>query len=186
MSEKTLSEEQKNFAEKLFRENYKLLSKRIYNLLRNVDPSATEDCLSNLFLTLCLSIDKVMVHENPVSWMFLTARFICLKHIRSIGNETKKNIPIDEELSKRLSDDEAMEDRIIDDILWCQWENQNVKKKLLRSLNSNEQKILELKYQEKLSNAQIGEKLGKSENAIRFTIYYIKKKITQKVYSGKF
>lgn len=100
MSEKTLSEEQKAFAEQLFRENYRLLAKRISELLNGIDPSAVEDCLGNLFLTLCLSVERVMAHENPAAWLFLTAKYISLKHIRNVGALTKRNVPIDMKLLK--------------------------------------------------------------------------------------
>lgn len=77
-----------------------------------------------------------------------------------------------------------MEDEIIEDILWCQWKKRNVRRSLLEELNSNERKIMELRYEKGLSNREIGDCLGKSEDAVRFTLYYIKKKITEKIYSG--
>lgn len=178
-----LTEEQKAFVEKLFRDNHKLLYKRIFELLQSVDPSAAEDCLSNLFLTLCLSAGKVMEHENPTAWLFLTAKFICLKHVRNIGYSTKRNIPIDENVANSLSDGQDLEEKVINDILYCQWENQGMREKLLKGLNPNEREILKLRFEKGLSNKEIGDILNKSEDAVRFTIYYTKKKITEKIYS---
>ena len=180
-SNKPLSAEQKRFAEELFCENYDLLSKRIYELLRNIDPSAAEDCLGNLFLTLCLSIDRVLEHENPRAWLFKTAKFICLKHIRNVGYKTKRNQPLEEDIADGIS----MEDAVIDDILYCQWQKEDAKEKLINELNENEREILHLSVQQRLSNREIGEKLGKSEDAVRFTLYYIRKKISDRIYSGK-
>jgi len=182
----SLTDEQRAFAETLFKENYKLLAKRISQLLLNVDPSAVEDCLGDVFLTLCLCVTKVMEHENPRAWLFLTARFICLKHIRNVGYATKRNTPLTDEMADTVSDSVSLEDTVLDDILWCQWQNQNVREKLISSLNKNEREILSLRFKEGLSNKEIGEKLGKSEDAVRFTVYYIKRKITEKVYSGNF
>lgn len=181
-----LTDEQRAFAEALFKENYKLLAKRISALLNSVDPSAVEDCLGNLFLTLCLCVTKVMEHENPRAWLFLTARFICLKHIRNVGNTSKKTLALTDELADTLSGGVSPEDTVLDDILWCQWQNERVREKLISGLNKNERAILTLRFEDGLSNREIGEKLGKSEDAVRFTVYYIKRKITEKVYSGKF
>lgn len=183
MGEKPLTEQQRDFAEKLFRDNYKLLSVRIYELLKNVDPSAVEDCLGNLFLTLCLSAEKIMQHENPRAWLFLTAKYISLKHIRNIGAEAKKCLPITEDAEKCIADESSLEDTVVNDILYSQWENTGIRDKLLSELNENEREIIRLKFQDGLSNSDIGKKLGKSEDAIRFTVYYVKKKITEKVYS---
>ncbi len=180
-----LTDKQRAFAEALYKENYKLVAKRMSELLRGVDPSAVEDCLGNLFLTLCLCVEKVMAHENPRAWLFLTARFICLKHIRSVGASAKRNIPITDEIADTLSGGVSPEDTVPDDILWCQWKNARVREKLIAGLNKNEQEILHLRFEQGLSNREIGEKLGKSEDAVRFTVYYIRKKITDKVYSGK-
>lgn len=180
-SNKPLNAEQKRFAEKLFCDNYELLSKRIYELLRNIDPSAAEDCLGNLFLTLCLSIERVAVHENPRAWLFKTARFICLKHIRSVGAETKRSLPLDED----TPDTADMENSVIDEILYCQWQKDGVKERLINELNENEREILRLSVELGLSNREIGEKLNKSEDAVRFTLYYIKKKLSDRIYSGK-
>lgn len=182
-SEKPLTDEQREFAEMLFRDNYKLLSKRIFELLRNVDPNAAEDCLGNLFLTLCLSAEKVMTHENPTAWLFLTAKFICLKHIRTVGTASKRSVPLDDELANTLTSDYSLEDSIIEDILWCQWKNNGMREKLISELNANEREILKLRFEKGLSNREIGERLGKTEDAVRFTVYYIKKKITERIYS---
>lgn len=176
-----LNAKQKRFAEELFCENYDLLSKRVCELLRNVDPSASEDCLGNLFLTLCLSIDKVMAHENPRAWLFKTARFICLKHIRNVSMASKRNLPLDES----LADGFPLEDSIVDEILYCQWQNEGVKEKLIAELNANEREILRLSVEEGLENGEIGKRLNKSEDAVRFTLYYIRKKISDRIYSGK-
>lgn len=183
MSDKALTQEQRDFAEKLFRDNYKLLYKRIYELLKSIDPSATEDCLGNLFLTLCLSAEKVMSHENPTAWLFLTAKFICLKHIRGVGIQSKRNIPLDESIANGISDGQDIEDTVINDILYCQWQNEGMRGRLLSDLNENEREILKLRFEKGLTNREIGEILGKSEDAVRFTIYYVKKKITEKIYS---
>ena len=181
-----LTDKQRAFAEALYKENYKLVAKRMYELLRGVDPDGVEDCLGNLFLTLCLCVEKVMEHENPRAWLFLTARFICLKHIRSVGASTKRNIPITDEMADTLSGGPSPEDTVPDDILWCQWKNARVRERLISELNKNEREILSLRFEKGLSNREIGERLGKSEDAVRFTVYYIKRKITEKVYSGKF
>ncbi len=180
-SVKPLDAKQKRFAEELFCDNYEILAKRVYELLRQVDPSATDDCLGNLFLTLCLSIEAVMVHENPRAWLFKTARFICLKHIRSVGYASKKQAPLDDE----LADPFETEERIIDDILYCQWKKEGLKEKLINGLNENERLILRLSVEEGLTNREIGQKLGRSEDAVRFTLYYIRKKISDLLYSGR-
>lgn len=183
MGETPLTDEQKAFAEKLFRDNYKLLLRRAYELLRGIDPNAAEDCLGNLFLTLCLSAEKVMAHENPTAWLFLTIKYICLKHIRGVGTATKRNVPLDETMANTVTDESDMEDKIVNDILYCQWQNEGLIKKLLNGLNCNEREILRLRFEEGLSNSEIGSRLGKSEDAVRFTIYYTKKKISEKIYS---
>lgn len=181
-----LTDGQRAFAETLYKENYKMLAKRINLLLRGVDPSAVEDCLGNLFLTLCLCIEKVMEHDNPRAWLFLTARFICLKHIRSVGTASKKTFPITDEMADTLSGGVSPEDTVLDDILWCQWKKQGVREKLISGLNKNEREILSYRFEKGLSNREIAELMGKSEDTVRFTVYYIKKKITDRVYSGKF
>ena len=178
---KPLDPTQKKFAEELFCNNYDILSKRVYELLRGVDPSATDDCLGNLFLTLCLCIDKVMEHENPRAWLFTTAKYICLKHIRNVGNNTKRQIPLSEDIAYPFE----AEERIIDDLLYCQWKKEGLKEKLIGSLNENEQTILRMSVTDKMSNRDIAKKLNKSEDAIRFTLYYIRKKISDMLYSGK-
>ena len=56
--------------------------------------------------------------------------------------------------------------------------------RLIAELNENERNILDLRVEQGLSNKEIGERIGKTEDAVRFTLYYIRKKITAKVYSG--
>ena len=180
-----LTEPQREFAERLYKENYKLLAKRMNELLGGVDPAAVEDCLGNLFLTLCLCVQKVMEHENPRAWLFLTARYICLKHVRNVGSISKRNVPLTEEIADTLSGGVSPEDTVLDDILWCQWKNARVREKLISGLTKNEKQILYLRVQKGLSNAEIGKRLGKSEDSVRYTVYYIRKKITDKIYSGK-
>ena len=81
---------------KLFKDNYILIAKRMSDLLAAVDPDGVEDCLGNLFLTLCLSAEKVMEHQNPRAWLFLTGKYICLKHIRNVGRASKNTVRISE------------------------------------------------------------------------------------------
>ena len=178
-----LSAKQQLFAEKLFNDNYKILYARAKELLRCVDPSAAEDCLGNLFLTLCLCCEKVMRHKNPQAWLFLTLKYICLKHLRRVGIQTKHTLPLDNDSENITACADNWEDRLVNDILYCQWKNQNVMERLISELNQNEQEILRLKYKKGLSNKEIGDRLGKSEDAVRFTAYYVQKKLTEKIYS---
>ena len=53
-------------------------------------------------------------------------------------------------------------------------------------LNENERTILRMSVECKMSNGEIAKKLNKSEDAIRFTLYYIRKKISDMLYSGNF
>ena len=62
---------------------------------------------------------------------------------------------------------------------------EGLKEKLIGSLNENEQTILRMSVTDKMSNRDIAKKLNKSEDAIRFTLYYIRKKISDMLYSGK-
>ena len=183
-ADKPLTKAQSKFIEKLFKDNYILIAKRMSDLLAAVDPDGVEDCLGNLFLTLCLSAEKVMERQNPRAWLFLTGKYICLKHIRNVGRASKNTVRISESVADEISDNILYEDKIIDDILWCQWKNQNMRARLIAELNENERNILDLRVEQGLSNKEIGERIGKTEDAVRFTLYYIRKKITAKVYSG--
>ncbi len=178
---KPLDTTQKKFAETLFCDNYDILAKRICEILRNIDPSAADDCLGNLFLTLCLCIDKVMEHENPRAWLLKTAKYICLKHIRNVSYDSKHNTPLSEDIFYPLD----IEEHVINDILYCQWKKEGVKEKLIGTLNENERTILRMSVADKMSNLEISKKLNKSEDAVRFTLYYIRKKISDAIYSGK-
>ena len=178
---KPLDADQKRFAEALFCENYEILAKRAYELLRDIDPDAVDDCLGNLFLTLCLSIDAVMQHENAKAWLFKTSKFICLKHIRSVGYSSKRQAALSEDIAYPFE----LEENIINDMLYCQWEKEGLAERLIGSLNENEQKILRMSIKEKKSNRDIAAELNKSEDAVRFTLYYIRKKISDAVYSRK-
>ncbi len=181
-NDKPLDPTQKKFAETLFCENYDVLAKRIFDLLRNIDPSAADDCLGNLFLTLCLCIDKVIEHENPKAWLLKTAKYICLKHIRSVACDSKRQVPLNDDISYPFD----TEEHIIDDILFCQWKKEGLKEKLIGMLNENERTILRMSVECKMSNGEIAKKLNKSEDAIRFTLYYIRKKISDMLYSRNF
>lgn len=178
-----LSVGEQAFAEKLFDDNYKLLYARAFELLRNVDPSAADDCIGNLFLTLCICCKKVMEHENPQAWLFLTLKYICLKHIRGVGSESKRRASLDEADASAATVSDSLEDSVVNDIVFCQWENENLRERLIAELNPNERKILAMRFKDGLSNKEIAAILGKSEDAVRFTVYYIRKKITDRLYS---
>lgn len=178
-----LSVGEQAFAEKLFADNYKLLYARAFDLLRGVDPSSADDCIGNLFLTLCVCCKKVMEHENPQAWLFLTLKYICLKHIRSVGSESKRRISLEEADSGAAADTDSLEDTVVNDILYCQWENENLRERLISELNPNERRILAMRFKDGLTNREIADILGKSEDAVRFTVYYIRKKITDRLYS---
>jgi RNA polymerase sigma-70 factor (ECF subfamily) len=131
----------------------------IYNFVYYRSPSThvAEDLTSEVFLRALESIDSYVFRGVPLSaWLFRIARTTVALYYRDQPKPT--TLPLKEELLPT----EAGPDDVFDMGL--------TKKQLaqaLSKLTEEQQEVIILKFVDELSNAEVGQVLGKSEGAVK-------------------
>ncbi len=122
-----------------------------------------EDVLGDVALIAC---QKAMTspasvprdRKALVAWLMRTALLVCLNHYRKSRTERRRA----DEYRAILQEDEVRNVLEEDpDALWSET------KRLLGTLEREDARILELSFQENLTSAEIGQRLGMSAAAIR-------------------
>lgn len=123
------------------------------------DESEAEDVVHNVFLLLLSHQDEVRQYRNPVGWMYIVLR-------NQIGNELQRA-----ERHKVISLDFA-------ECRTLEYENQSnsLLEILPQGLREEERNLLKMFYEDRLSHAEIAEKLGCTELACRCKMHRVKKR----------
>ena len=115
---------------------------------RTGDPQLSEELVQETFLTACKKADIVCSHEKPLAWLYQTLQYLTMK-------ETSKACHSREQSSEELQDIAIADDP------------PSFHEILPRNLTTEEQRILILRFEHRLSHREIAEALGISEAACR-------------------
>ncbi len=129
-----------------------------YIYLRVRDKDLADDLTQDVFIKVFNSLGTFTIRNgSPLSYFYTVARNVLIDNYRK-----KKNVLIsEEELEGRMVDEDTPEKQsILKDTV-------NTLSKALETLSENESEAITLKFIENYSNKEIGEIMGKSEEAVR-------------------
>lgn len=89
-----MTQEQRTFFEKLYRENYNKLYLHAYALLR--DQSLAEVAVQEAAQTACQNIDSLTSSQNPIGWMYKAIEHVALHLLRDIKRDEAMFSPLEE------------------------------------------------------------------------------------------
>ena len=115
---------------------------------RTGDPQLAEELVQETFLTACKKADIVCSHEKPLAWLYQTLQYLTMKEINKACH------------SREQSSEELYDLAVADD-------PPSFHEILPRNLTTEEQRILILRFEHRLSHREIAEALGISEAACR-------------------
>ena len=143
-------ENKEKYFEILYREYKNFVFKIVFSIIKNKDDA--EDITQNIFMKIYkLPVEKLPT-KNEASWLYAVAKNETLNYIKS----KKKDINI-EELQIF-----AEENNILDEIDF---------KRLIKSLDSEEELIVKLKTQSNFTFKEIAKVIGKNENTVKWKYY---------------
>ena len=137
---------QKEIIGQLMRQHAPLMVQLTFR--RTGDPQLAEELVQETFLTACQKADIVCAHEKPLAWLYQTLNYLTIKEMNKVYH-------IRETASENL---EVLGDT--DDLL-------PLRELLPKELTPEEQRILILRIEHRLSHRDIAEALGISEVACR-------------------
>ena len=115
---------------------------------RTGDPQLSEELVQETFLTACKKADIICSHEKPLAWLYQALQYLTIKEINRACHRREQS-------SEALQDLGAADDPpAFHEIL-------------PRNLTTEEQRILILRFEHRLSHREIAEALGISEVACR-------------------
>lgn len=129
-----------------------------YHYSRVGNPADAEDLTSQTFMAVIETLPRYQDRGRFTAWIFQIARNKAMDHFR--GNHNESHVT---ELAADTVQADALE--AIDHN-----ESRAKLKALMRMLNEDEQELLRLRFTAELSFVQIGQLLGRSEDAVRKSI----------------
>ena len=137
---------QKEIIGQLMRQHAPLMAQLPFR--RTGDPQLSEELVQETFLTACKKADIVCSHEKPLAWLYQALQYLTIKEINRACHRREQS-------SEALQDLGAADDPpAFHEIL-------------PRNLTTEEQRILILRFEHRLSHREIAEALGISEVACR-------------------
>ena len=137
---------QKEIIGQLMRQHAPLMVQLTFR--RTGDPQLSEELVQETFLTACKKADIVCSHEKPLAWLYQALQYLTIKEINRACHRREQS-------SEALQDLGAADDPpAFHEIL-------------PRNLTTEEQRILILRFEHRLSHREIAEALGISEAACR-------------------
>lgn len=130
----------------LMRQHAPLMIQLAYR--RTGDPQLAEELVQETFLTACQRADVVCAHEKPLAWLYQTLHYLTLRELNKAQYRW-------EDVSENLSDSVGAEDPV------------SLREVLPRALTTEEQHILLLRFEYRLSHKEIAEELGLTEVGCR-------------------
>ena len=141
-----MTPEQKEIIGQLMRQHAPLMVQLTFR--RTGDPQLAEELVQETFLTACKKADIVCSHEKPQAWLYQTLQYPTIKEITRACHRREQS-------SEDLQDLGAADDP------------PSFHEILPRNLTTEEQRILILRFEHRLSHREIAEALGISEVACR-------------------
>jgi RNA polymerase sigma factor, sigma-70 family len=134
--------------------------------LTNGNVQMTEEIVQNTYEVATKNMDKLLLHEEPRGWLFITAKHIYMKE------KTKHNIV------------EANEIELLDTVPYPDnyYEDENISKlkHLLSEMSEKKKRIFIDYHVKKISLKKIADDLGEDYNAIKQMHYRIIKELVNK------
>lgn len=141
-----MTSDQKEQIGRLMRQHAPLMVQLTYR--RTGDPQLAEELVQETFLTACQKADVVCAHEKPLAWLYQTLHYLTLRELNKAQHSR-------EEGCEELNDLMGTEDPV------------SLREVLPRGLTTEEQRILILRFEYRLSHKEIAEELGLTEAACR-------------------
>ena len=146
----------------------------IYNYcVSRLDASCAGDITDDVFELFCKKWQK-LENINYKAWLYEAARILIKNHYKKQKRQKKNETYIDDLADEKLVYEENFE--IIHENI-SEGEIEAHKGEVIKSLSEQDQKLFDMKYTEKLSNALISEKLSINEKALEKRLYRLKQKI---------
>jgi RNA polymerase sigma factor (sigma-70 family) len=141
-----MERDRKKFYDDLYKDNHKKLKRYAYRITGNYE--LVPDLIQEAFLLLFVNIDHVIAHPTPVGWLYKTLKHICLKANKAAG--ANKEIPLIDAIDVSYN---MLDAELGDSLLEI----------LPAKLAEEDRKLLIWRYKERLSTAEIANRLGLKE-----------------------
>jgi RNA polymerase sigma-70 factor (ECF subfamily) len=148
-----------------FGELYERHVRRIYNYIyyRTSNAQDAEDLTAKVFMRALNHVENYDERGVPfTAWLYRIAHNLVANWYRD--RSRRKIIPLDEFVEKGMRSE-------LPEVVAEQQEEQDRMLESIQRLPSDRQQLLILKYVERMSNAEIGEIMGKTEGAVK-SLYY--------------
>jgi RNA polymerase sigma-70 factor (ECF subfamily) len=148
-----------------FGELYERHVRRIYNYIyyRTSNPQDAEDLTAKVFMRALNHVENYDERGVPfTAWLYRIAHNLVANWYRD--RSRRKIIPLDEFVEKGMRSE-------LPEVVAEEQEEQDRMLESIQRLPSDRQQLLILKYVERMSNAEIGEIMGKTEGAVK-SLYY--------------
>jgi len=129
------------------------------------DYELARDVVQEVFLIAQTKIDDLIVHENPIGWLYLTTYYTAVRERRKHHHN---DVPLAEHDHTLQFAQPEMEPRLIE--------------LLPDDFKDDEKKLLVLRYEEEYSYSEIADLCDMSENNCRQKIFRLRKKL-RKLYA---
>ena len=183
--EKILSEEERSFAAKLIEKTRSVALRRMAARLGKYAAMHLPDCENELWLVLCIQVKRLMVHENPEAWVYKTASNVAINYFKQLTKEENatKELSLYEEYIP--SGEMSLEERVVNDLLWDEWEKTDYRRSLLDRLSDSEKQLYRLHFINKLPASEIAPILHKTPEAVYTALSRLRKKLIADIHLFK-
>jgi RNA polymerase sigma-70 factor (ECF subfamily) len=153
---------------------------RLRALLANFCPPGldADEVAHRAFVEAFKKIDRYAPNTSFFAWVASIGRTLILFDLRSARNEAKKRESYARELvtgtiERELGDSDGLDESRVTRLREC-----------LGKLSANLRTLVDLRYREGASLGAIAERVGKTEGAVKFSLFYARKKLRACVDSG--
>lgn len=178
-----LTDEERAFIKEIIQNTNANVYRRVKSKLRNFDHHYVEDCIQDIWLTLCYNIKAVMKHPCPEGWICKTASYIASEYSkRIIREQNHTGIALDGSSYDYIYEaSETFENSFIEDIMYHLYMDARVIEKALSTLTKRESSLYEMRHKQKLSYKEMAKELNTSTDSARASVSYINKKIISSI-----
>ena len=168
--ERVLDSKDCEFIENLLIKNQTILRSVIRSALGEKYDQIGDECISDLYLLMCIKINELRSHESPDGWLVVAARHVANNAARKYNVQLKRT-------ASNEPTDIPSDDDVFESMLYNLYLKAGLIEKLLNSLTPNELKVYNYLYVDCLSCKQVAEIMGVKDSTIRNINANIKKKI---------
>lgn len=169
---KALTNEERDFLEKLLIENKPILLHVIQIVTGDLYDVFGDECLSELHCLSMRKIKKLMSVENPKRWLTTASKYIAIEFVRRYGSG-RGSVPLDDVYEQLANDDVFEEARY--NILMREF----TLDKIMNKLTKRQKQIFEMMIVQKMSCEEVSRKLNISESTVWNTRASLVKRVEQ-------